>query len=88
MLQGEQLRAARALLRWTHKELAEKASQFEPVSVDALRKWEATNGPIRGINTKVDAVVKVLEAAGVELLNSDAPGARLRKGGEHDGAAA
>ncbi|MGY0713119.1 hypothetical protein [Azospirillum argentinense] len=81
MLYGEQLRAARALLRWTLKDLSAKASAIEPVSSDALKKWEATDGPIRGINTKIDAVVKVLEAAGVELLNSDAPGARLRKAG-------
>jgi transcriptional regulator with XRE-family HTH domain len=78
VLRGEQLRAARALLRWTHKELAERASQIEPVSVDALRKWEAIDGPIRGIAPKLNAVVTVLEAAGVELLNHGQPGARLK----------
>ena len=84
MLQGGQLRAARALLRWTHKELSDRASVTEPVSVDALRKWEATDGPIRGITAKVNAVVLVLEAAGVEFipagsyLGTGGPGVRLR----------
>ena len=68
VLHGEQLRAARALVRWTLKDLSEKASSIEPVSADALKKWEATDGPIRGINAKIEAVVRTLEAAGVEFI--------------------
>ncbi len=81
MLRGEQLRAARALLRWTLKELSDRASASEPVSIDALRKWEAVDGSIRGISAKVDAVVRVLEAAGVIFIpaNGEGPGVRLRK---------
>lgn len=84
MLHGEQLRAARALLRWTHKELSDKASEIEPVSVDALRKWEAVDGPIRGITAKVNAVATVLESSGIEFIGLGAyqgeggPGVRLK----------
>ena len=85
MLRGEQIRAARALLRWTLKDLSRRASEFEPVSADALKKWEATNGPIRGITAKVDAVQRALEAAGVQFIpegeyhGSGGSSARLRQ---------
>lgn len=79
-MHGEQLRAARALVRWTLKELAEKCIS-EPVSVDTLKKWEATNGPIRGLAPKIDAARKALESAGVEFIpeNGGGPGVRLKR---------
>lgn len=72
------------MLRLTYKELAARASVVEPVSADALKKWEATEGPIRAITAKVDAVVKTLEAAGIEFIpagsyqGTGGPGVRLR----------
>lgn len=72
------------MLRLTYKDLAARASEVEPVSADALKKWEATEGPIRAITAKVDAVVKTLEAAGIEFIpagsyrGTGGPGVRLR----------
>ena len=77
VLQGEQLRAARALLRWSQSKLAAQASTISPVSAETIGRWEAINGTINAQSAAVDAVVRTLEAAGVELLNHGAPGARL-----------
>lgn len=79
-LKGEQLRAARALLRWPQQKLAEEASQFSPVSANTIKRWEAIDGPINATTATVNAVLRVLTAQGVELLNDGAPGARLRRG--------
>lgn len=78
MLLGEQLRAARALLRWSQDKLATEASRIHPVSPDAIKKWEATNGPINATTARVDAVLRTIDAAGIELLNHGQPGARLK----------
>ncbi|MFP5512326.1 MAG: hypothetical protein ACLGJC_04505 [Alphaproteobacteria bacterium] len=78
-LKGEQLRAARALLRWPQQKLAEEASQFSPVSANTIKRWEAIDGPINATTATVNAVLRALTAAGVELLNDGAPGARLRR---------
>jgi transcriptional regulator with XRE-family HTH domain len=77
-LLGEQIRAARALLRWTQKQLADDASAHAPISVETIKKWEATDGPIRGMTDKAEAVAKALTNAGIELLNDGRPGARRR----------
>ncbi|PWC98023.1 hypothetical protein TSO5_03470 [Azospirillum sp. TSO5] len=74
---GEQVRAARALLRWTRRELADRAAEFAPISPETIKKWEETDGPISALTHKADAVTRVFVEAGVELLNSDRPGARL-----------
>lgn len=66
-------RAARALLSLTSKDLAESAG----VSLETVNKFE--NGrPMRDSNKA--KLAAVFEAAGVEILNGDAPGARLRPG--------
>ncbi|WP_372395218.1 hypothetical protein ABMY26_07045 (plasmid) [Azospirillum sp. HJ39] len=75
-LYGEQVRAARALLRWTQQALADRASAFAPVSAETIKKWESVDGPIRGMTDKAEAVMRALTDAGIELLNSDQPGAR------------
>ena len=64
-------RAARALLRWTVRELGEKCG----ISGESMSAFE--NGrPMRQSNRQ--RVVEVFEAHGVEILNGDSPGARLR----------
>ncbi|WP_349595062.1 helix-turn-helix domain-containing protein [Azospirillum argentinense] len=76
-LRGEQLRAARALLRWSQKKLADEASKISPVSSDTIKRWEAIDGVVNATTTAVSAVVRTIEKAGVELLNDGQPGARL-----------
>lgn len=64
-------RAARALLQWSVRELAEKAG----VGFVAVSAFE--NGRAMRESNKAK-LAAVLAAAGVEILNGDAPGARLR----------
>lgn len=72
---GEQLRAARALARIEQADLATRAG----VSLGTVKRLEATVGPVSANVTTVDAVVRALEAAGVEFTNGGEPGVKLRK---------
>ncbi|WP_434619130.1 helix-turn-helix domain-containing protein [Azospirillum sp. B2RO_4] len=78
-LQGEQLRAARALLRWSQQRLAEETSRIHPVSADTIKRWEGIDGAINATSAGVAAVIRTLQAQGIELLNDDSPGARIRR---------
>jgi transcriptional regulator with XRE-family HTH domain len=78
MLTSEQVRAARALLRWEQKDLA-KASK---VSLPSIQRLETKHGPLAAQARTIDALQTALEAAGVEFTNGDAPGVRLRKKAE------
>lgn len=78
-LQGEQLRAARALLRWSQRRLSDETSQLHPVSADTIKRWEGIDGAINATSAGIAAVIRTLQAQGVELLNDGAPGARIRR---------
>jgi hypothetical protein len=58
-------------------EQADLAAQAE-VSVDTIKRLERTVGPISANVTTMAAVVRVLEAAGVEFTNGNQPGVRPR----------
>ena len=75
MLIGRQIRAARALLGWEQRQLAEAAG----VSVATVRRLERTVGPVSTYAATLDALRKVIEDAGVEFTNDNAPGVRLRR---------
>ena len=74
-LTPESCRAARALLRWSVRDLGEASSvRFETISI-----FESTNRPMRqGTASKI---IAAFEVRGVELLNGDRPGARLNPEG-------
>ena len=72
---SEQMRAARALLRWDQKRLADAAG----ISVETVKRLEKTPGRVSAYLATVDAIRKALEAAGVEFTNDDAPGVRLHR---------
>ena len=74
MLTGEQIRAARALLRWDQKGLAETSG----VSLPTIKRLEAIKGKVSAYTGTVDKIQRALETAGVEFENDDAPGVRLR----------
>jgi transcriptional regulator with XRE-family HTH domain len=76
MLTGAQIRAARALLRWSAEELAGKAK----VGVATVRRAELTDGVPSMTEVNNDAIRRALEAS-VEFLdeNGGGPGVRLRK---------
>ena len=82
MLRSEQVRAARAILRWSQTKLSEEASKFAPVSMETIRRWEGLDGPINATTVTTDAVVRAFAAHGVELLNGDSPGARMVSKGQ------
>lgn len=72
---GNQLRAARALVDMDQGALAKAAD----VSVNTIRNMEASKeGTINANNQTVVAVQKALEKVGIEFLNHDQPGVRLK----------
>ena len=76
---GSQIRAARALLRWSAETLAKEAKLGRLTVVRA----EATDGTPTLTTANLDALRRVLEAAGIQFIpeNGGGPGVRLRKGG-------
>jgi transcriptional regulator with XRE-family HTH domain len=72
---GYQLAAARALIGMDQATLAERAK----LHINTVRMMEATKGePLRARFHNVQAVQRVLEAAGVEFTNGNAPGVKMR----------
>lgn len=63
-MNGEQIRAARALLGWTAADLA-KASG---VSYPTIQRMDAAKGQVSGRHDTVEAIRRALEAQGVQFL--------------------
>ena len=76
MITSNQIRAARALLRWTADDLANTSK----VGIATIRRFETQDGIPSGQVRVLDALKLTLEAAGVEFLGSpeDGPGVRLK----------
>jgi hypothetical protein len=76
-MSGAQMRAARALLRWSALDLA-KASK---VGVATIRRVEVVDGEISATAANQAALRRALEHAGVEFIDENGGGAgvRLRK---------
>jgi transcriptional regulator with XRE-family HTH domain len=71
---AEQIRAARALLRWDQVDVAKAAG----VSVETMKRLEAMDGELLEVRAAtVASIQKAFEAAGVEFLNHGQPGVRL-----------
>ena len=72
-----QLRAARALLRWSALDLASASK----VGVATIRRVEVVDGEIPATSANEAALRSALEAAGVEFIdeNGGGPGVRLKK---------
>jgi hypothetical protein len=75
MISTGQLRAARALLRWTAQNLADASG----VGVATIRRMEVLDGVPSGQIRSLSAIQSALEAAGIEFTGSaeDHPGVRL-----------
>ena len=74
---SEQIRAAKAIIRWSGEDLAQAAG----VSLSSIRRIEAASGIPKAQNMRtVLAIRAALEAAGVEFLGTpeDGPGVRLK----------
>ena len=74
-LTSELIRAARALLRWEQRRLADASS----VSLPTVKRLESRPGILAAHGSTVAALKRALESAGVEFTNGDQPGVRLRK---------
>jgi transcriptional regulator with XRE-family HTH domain len=72
---SDQLRAARALIRWDQKDLAEKSG----VSVPTIKRLESQAGALTANVPTLAAIRTALEAAGVIFIdsNGNGPGVRL-----------
>lgn len=79
IITGRQIRAARALLNWSQKELSRKSK----VAFGTIQRMEKFEGPVGSRTETLGKVVAVLEKAGIEFLNSESPGLRLRTGSHH-----
>lgn len=76
-LVSAQIRAARALLRWSAEDLARRSS----VGVTTVRRAEIRDNDT-GLTAVIDtAIRRALEEAGVEFIdeNGGGPGVRLRR---------
>ena len=74
MLTCEQLRAARAILRWRAVDLAERAQ----VNLSTIQRAEKADGPVPMIPANERTVREALEAAGIELIPENGGGAGVR----------
>jgi hypothetical protein len=76
-LRSEQIRAARALLRWSAEELASHSR----ISLSTIRRAELAEGMTPMTEANELAVRRALELAGVEFIeeNGGGAGVRLRK---------
>ena len=76
-LTSAQIRAARALIRWSAEDLARQTA----LSVATIRRAEIAEGEISMTAANDLAVRRGFETAGVEFIddNGGGPGVRLRK---------
>ncbi len=72
----DQIRAARALLRWSARELAARSS----VHLTTIQRMEGRPGILRGRIATLQKVQAALEAAGVAFTEPKPSGAGLRLG--------
>ena len=76
-----QIRAARALLRWSAEDLARESA----LGVTTIRRAELAEGETSMTTANDSTVRRTLEAAGVEFIdgNGGGPGVRLRKASQY-----
>ena len=77
LITSDQIRAARALLRWSSADL----SRYSGVGTATIKRMEVMDGVPSGQVRTIEALRAALEVAGVEFIGSpsDAPGVRLRE---------
>ncbi len=76
MLTSDQIRAARALLRWSALQLAHRSG----VHATTVQRLEHGNGPVGGTVKTLAKIQSALEDAGVEFTSQNgSPGVCLKK---------
>lgn len=74
MISGAQIRMARGYLRWSVKELADKAG----VAESTIKRMEAEDGFPAARGGNIEAVHKTLVAAGIVFIPENGGGAGVR----------
>jgi DNA-binding transcriptional regulator YiaG len=76
LITSEQIRAGRALIKWSADDLALSAG----VGVATIRRFESVSGVPSGQLRVLELVKKALQNAGVEFIGTpdDRPGVRLK----------
>lgn len=76
LITSNQIRAARALIRWTAQDLADSSG----VAISTIKRMEVMEGVPAGNIKTLTAIQAALEAAGIEFIGGpdDSPGVRLR----------
>ncbi len=76
MITSDQIRAARALLRWSGKDLAEKTG----LGFSTLMRLEVLDGVPSAQAKTLETIQKAFEKAGIEFIGTpdDRPGVRLK----------
>jgi predicted transcriptional regulator len=75
LITGRQLRAARVLVGLEQIELARSAR----VAIGTIRRMESFDGEIGARTSTLSLVKKALEKTGIEFIDDDQPGVRLKK---------
>jgi hypothetical protein len=75
LVNGRQLRAARVLLGWDQARLAASAR----VAIGTVRRMESFDGAIGSQTGTLHRVQTALEKGGIEFLDDDRPGVRLKE---------
>jgi len=74
LITSDQIRAARALLRWSGKDLAEKTS----LGFSTLMRLEVLDGVPSAQAKTLENIQKAFEKAGIEFIGSPDEGAGVR----------
>ena len=74
MITSDQIRAARALLRWSGKDLAEKTG----LGFSTLMRLEVLEGVPSAQAKTLEAIQKAFEGAGIEFIGTPEEGAGVR----------
>lgn len=76
LITSEQIRAGRALIKWSADDLATAAG----VGVATIRRFESVAGVPSGQTRVIELIKSCLQAAGVEFIGTpdDRPGVRLK----------
>jgi len=77
LITSDQIRAARALLRWSADDLANAAD----IGIATVRRFESVDGVPSGQIRVLESLKQSLEKAGIEFIGTpdDRPGVRLAK---------
>lgn len=82
MLTAEQLRAARALVRWDQAKVAERAG----VSIETVKRLEKMDGPLLSTKTStLHALEEAFRGVGIEFIPENGGGAGIRFRNRADG---